>query len=97
MESTQQRTSVNEGTFECRNDLSCFSFSFQQRIRQGNKRKVFTKSDQFSFKEKEKEAEFNILRLIYLSGIVWSEDTMKKDLHCTKLVGVVHFNFTPIS
>ena len=53
---------INEGTFECRNDLSCFSFSFQQRIRQASKRKVSTKSDQFSFKEKEKEAEFNMLR-----------------------------------
>ena len=42
---------IKEGVIECRNDLSCFSFSFQHRIRQENERKVSTDSYQFSFKE----------------------------------------------
>ena len=35
-------------------------------------------SDQFSFKQKEKEAEFNILQLICFSGKVRSEGTTEK-------------------
>ena len=62
---------INEGTSQCRNDLSCFSFWFQQRIRQASEHKISTVSNQFSFKDKEMEAQFNILQFICFSGIVW--------------------------
>ena len=45
---------INEGIIQCRNDLSCFFFLFQQRIKQASEHKVSTESDQFSFKEKKK-------------------------------------------
>ena len=42
---------VTQGIFRCRNDLSCFSFSFQHSIRPASERKESTESNQFSFKE----------------------------------------------
>ena len=45
---------VSRGIFRCRNDLGCFSFSFQHRIRQERECKVSTESDQFSFKDKKR-------------------------------------------
>ena len=57
--------------FGCRYDLSFFSSLFHQRIRQESERKVSTESDQFSFKEKNKGAEFNILQKMCFSGKSW--------------------------
>ena len=88
---------INEGTFQCRNDLGCYSFSFQQRVREASKSKVSTDSEQFFFKEKKKESEFNILQLIFLFRISTVRRHDGKDLFSTKLVGVVPFNLTTIS
>ena len=69
---------VTQGIFRCKNDLGCFSFSFQQRIRQASERKVSTESDQFSFKEEKREAECNILRQMCVSGKSWRGDATKE-------------------
>ena len=42
---------VSQGIFPCRNDLSCFSFSFQHSIRPASECKESTESNQFSFEE----------------------------------------------
>ena len=82
--------------FGCKYALSCFSFLFQQRIRQASERNVSTKSDQFSFKEKKGRRVQHLARNVFFRKVM-ARIRDERQLPCADLIGVMHFDFTPIS
>ena len=70
---------VAQGIFWCRNDLSCFSFSFQHRMRLASEWKVSTGSNQFCFKEKQRRQSVTSCEKCVLQQSQ-SEETWRKRL-----------------
>ena len=86
---------VSRGIFRCRNDLGCFSFSFQHRIRQESEMQGIHWIRSVFLQRQKKETVQHLVTHVFWSKVM-ARRCDGRGLPAAILIGLMHFIYSPI-